>query len=303
LLITALNRSSNSQVKRGIYQYLRSTFDFERLQSVSTKAEFGDTMRAVAASSKPYFRKFCLCVLALRVHCSGSLSSILACASTENHAESIISEIVENDVTTVKLTFLSRLTDMSGKYFDTEGRGMLQLWGDMEFFTEPKISGEISFGTANFSMTAWVRTVPQFLDGYILRKRPSPGSSQSCVGWYLHRNFGLALHYGAHDFDPLSSPFETKTQVQFEAKPEAQPFEPDIYALLTMVVTSTTVQFFKNTKSIGSAPLPRPSLTDCFNGGEGTLIGDPGLELGVVRYYPFSLTSLQIEEVRPNHFH
>jgi hypothetical protein len=125
----------------------------------------------------------------------------------------------------------------------------------------------------------------------------------TCVGWYLHRNFGLALHYGAHDFDPLSSPFETKTQVQFEAKPEAQPFEPDIYALLTMVVTSTTVQFFKNTKSIGSAPLPRPSLTDCFNGGEGTLIGDPGLELGVVRYYPFSLTSLQIEEVRPNHFH
>jgi hypothetical protein len=205
---------------------------------------------------------------------------------------------------TAKLTCLLLLTDMSAKYFDTEGRGMLQLWGDMNFFTEPKISGEISFGTETFSMTSWVRTVPQFLDGYILRKRPSIGSSQSCVGWYLHRNFGPALHYGAHDFDPRSSPFETENQVQYQAKiPKGQPFEPEIYALLTLVVTPTTVQFFKNTELLGSVPLPRPFLTDCFNGGEGTLIGDPGLELGVVRYYPFSLTSLRIEEVRPKPFH
>ena len=209
-------------------------------------------------------------------------------------------EMLENDVTTAKLS-LSRVADMSANYFVTEGRGMLQLWGDMQFFTEPKLSGEINFGTKTFSMTAWVRTVPQFLDGYILRKRPSTGSSQSCVGWYLHRNFGPALHYGAHDFDPRSSPFEITTQEQYEAKtPTAQPLEPGIYALLTLVVTPTTVEFFRNTDPLGSAPLPRPSLTDCFNGGEGTLIGDPGLELGVVRYYPFSLTSLQIEEVRPN---
>ena len=211
-------------------------------------------------------------------------------------------EMLENDVTTAKLS-LSRVADMSANYFVTEGRGMLQLWGDMQFFTEPKLSGEINFGTKTFSMTAWVRTVPQFLDGYILRKRPSTGSSQSCVGWYLHSDFGPALHYGAHDFDPRSSPFEITTQEQYEVKPPtAQPLEPGIYALLTLVVTPTTVEFFRNTDPLGSAPLPRPSLTDCFNGGEGTLIGDPGLELGVVRYYPFSLTSLQIEEVRPNPF-
>jgi len=177
---------------------------------------------------------------------------------------------------------------------------VVQLWGDKEFFTGPKLSAEINFGTKEFSLTAWVRTVPQFLDGYILRKRPSPGSSLSCVGWHLHRNFGPALHYGAHDFDPRLSPFETATQQQqYEARMAAASlFEPDTYVLLTMVVYNTTVHFFKNTELLGSSPLPRPDLTDCFNGGEGTLIGDSGLELGAVRYYPFSLTTLQIEEVR-----
>jgi len=188
---------------------------------------------------------------------------------------------------------------MSANYFDTGGRGMRQLWGDMEVFTGPKLSAEINFGAQEFSLTAWVRTVPQFLDGYILRKRPSPGSSLSCVGWYLHRNYGPALHYGAHDFDPRLSPFESSTQEQYEARTaKAIPFEPHTYVLMTMVVNKTSVQFFRDTELLDSLSLPRPDLTDCFNGGEGTLIGDPGLELGVVRYYPFSLTTLQIEEVR-----
>ena len=72
LLITALNRSSNHLVKRGIYQDLESSFDFEGLLSVSSKTEYADAMRAVADSSKPYFH-------------------------------------------------------LSAKYFDTDGRGMIQV--------------------------------------------------------------------------------------------------------------------------------------------------------------------------------
>jgi hypothetical protein len=68
----------------------------------------------------------------------------------------------------------------------------------MEVFTAPKLAAEINFGTKVFSMTAWVRTVPQFLEGYILRKRPTAGSSLSCVGWHLHALTGPGLHYGAH---------------------------------------------------------------------------------------------------------
>lgn len=83
LLITALNRSSNQQVKRGIYQDLESTFDFVELQSVSSKREFGDSMRTVAVSSKQFFRKLCLCVLT--VHRASSMSCIVVRASAENH--------------------------------------------------------------------------------------------------------------------------------------------------------------------------------------------------------------------------
>jgi len=86
----------------------------------------------------------------------------------------------------------------------------------MEVFTRAKLGAEINFGTEAFSMTAWVKTVPQFLQGYvrkylhtfwflpavtgqtarswlygtylhsvqIIRKRPVSGSALSCkIRW------------------------------------------------------------------------------------------------------------------------
>ena len=35
---------------------------------------------------------------------------------------------------------------LSGEYFDSQGRGMLQLQGPMEMFTGPKLASEINFG-------------------------------------------------------------------------------------------------------------------------------------------------------------
>ena len=52
LLILALSRSSNQTTKRGIYQDLESTFDFNGLQALSSRADFKDTMGKIAASSK-----------------------------------------------------------------------------------------------------------------------------------------------------------------------------------------------------------------------------------------------------------
>jgi hypothetical protein len=86
----------------------------------------------------------------------------------------------------------------------------------------------------------------------------------------------------------------SRTQVPL-AKPV--PWEAEKFMLLTMVVSEDRVEFYRNVDYLGNSSLPRIGLTDCFNGGEGTLIGDPGLELGVVRYYPFSLTLNKIEEV------
>ena len=52
----------------------------------------------------------------------------------------------------------------------------LTMQGPMAIFQQPKLGAEIQMGTSAFSMTAWVKTVPQFLQGYILRKRPHSGS-------------------------------------------------------------------------------------------------------------------------------
>jgi hypothetical protein len=42
--------------------------------------------------------------------------------------------------------------------------------------------------------------------------------------------------------------------------------------------------------------MPRP-LTDCGNGGDGLLLGDVGLTLGQLRFYPRALTSANIQEL------
>jgi hypothetical protein len=52
LLVTALNGSSDQEIKRGIYTDLDSTFDFQSLQSLGSRDGFRDMMLDVAGSSK-----------------------------------------------------------------------------------------------------------------------------------------------------------------------------------------------------------------------------------------------------------
>jgi hypothetical protein len=52
LLLLALNRSSDQATKRGIWQDLESTFDFGEIESISSKADFRDTMLSIADNSK-----------------------------------------------------------------------------------------------------------------------------------------------------------------------------------------------------------------------------------------------------------
>ena len=42
------------------------------------------------------------------------------------------------------------------------------------------------------------------------------------------------------------------------------------------------VTFYRNLEKVGDTSMPR-QLTDCFNGLEGVLLGDAGLQLGQVR--------------------
>ena len=63
-----------------------------------------------------------------------------------------------------------------------------------------------------------------------------------------------------------------------------------------MIVTGSRVVFYHDLNLLGVSPLPR-TFTDCANNTEGILIGDAGLELGQVRFYPKELGFLQIQEI------
>ncbi len=77
------------------------------------------------------------------------------------------------------------------KYFDTGGAGSVQLNSKTILFSEPKSLGglSISIHLRSFSFTAWVRLVPEFVDGYIFRKRLLPASKMICWGEFLSLNF------------------------------------------------------------------------------------------------------------------
>ncbi len=73
--------------------------------------------------------------------------------------------------------------------------------------------------TAPFATPA-AQVTPQFLRGYVLRKRVASlgsGAALSCWGWYLTANNGPELHFGGHDFFPVA---ESPTQsVSNQARP------------------------------------------------------------------------------------
>ena len=75
----------------------------------------------------------------------------------------------------------------SSAYFDPGGAGTVELHTGTELFSESRLLGGLmlSIHLPSFSTTAWVQLVPEFLKGYIFRKRPQPAgtaSKLSCWG-------------------------------------------------------------------------------------------------------------------------
>lgn len=60
------------------------------------------------------------------------------------------------------------------------------------------------------------------------------------------------------------------------------PMQAEQFFMLTIVVDQSKVHFYRNIDYLGAADLPRP-VTDCFNDGEGLLVGDAGMELSLLR--------------------
>jgi hypothetical protein len=176
---------------------------------------------------------------------------------------------------------------LSPVYFDTLGKGDVQMIGNLEKFTKPRVlSGfDLSIVAPTISFTAWVKTTPLFQSGYIIRKRPSsfgPASALSCWAWFLDARDGPKFLLGAHDFSPRSAAHMKSKSQQDTVCPKhssgTYKQSPGTYSLLTIVINSTHAVFYKNVDLLGVATMPR-ALTDCLNP-EGILVGDADTELG-----------------------
>jgi len=192
---------------------------------------------------------------------------------------------------------------LSGSQYFVPESGSVELLLDMETFSGPKLLGglQLQIQLEEFSFTGVVKLSPQFVRGYILRKRIIPagtGSELSCWGWYLHGQKGPELHYGGHDFyaTPSNSAADASSKQEFVSLTNKTAFTANEYRLLTIVVTGTNVTFYSNLDVLGSSKMPRP-VTDCFNNLEGMLVGDTGMTIGQLSFYPKALTPTIIEEI------
>ena len=220
---------------------------------------------------------------------------------------------------------------LSNRYFRTglDGHGAgIDLLSHRQYFERPErlVTLDINVRQPSFTFTAWVKTSPSFVAGYIIRKRVgAEGKSQdlSCWGWYLSHLHGQQLHYGGHDFyyEHQSVLYRTSTSFhkdQIEVGPKhnnvTASIEPEEDVFLAMVVerdskwesqeaiqTSSpgNVSFYRNGHLMYTLSLPRP-FTDCYNFGEGPSLGDNALQLSQVRFYPFALRASQQYQVMHN---
>jgi hypothetical protein len=61
-------------------------------------------------------------------------------------------------------------------------------------------------------------------------------------------------------------------------------------------VNETHATFYQDVTLLGVKRIPRP-LTDCSSNEAKLLVGDAGMEVGQLRFYPDALTSANIEEI------
>ena len=66
--------------------------------------------------------------------------------------------------------------------------------------------------------------------------------------------------------------------------------------LLTVVINNSHARFYHNIDTLETVSMPRP-MTDCFNNQEGIFVGDTGMELGQLRFYPRALSTANVKEI------
>ena len=112
---------------------------------------------------------------------------------------------------------------------------------------------------------------------------------------------GPEFHYGGHDFfqtgpelDLYGTKINRQKQIQLGLTTPSS-IQPDEYFLATLISDGTDLFFYKNNVLLEKKRLPR-AITDCQNG-EGIVVGDPGIRLGGLRFYPGAFSLANVEEM------
>ena len=99
---------------------------------------------------------------------------------------------------------------LSNRYFTSGKHGPVTLLGPLRSFATSQVLGgvDLSIEVPSFSFTAWVRSTPQFVRGFLVQKRlvsAGDGQDLSCWGWRLDKTNGPALSFGVHDMFPTAA--------------------------------------------------------------------------------------------------
>lgn len=144
-------------------------------------------------------------------------------------------------------------------------------------------------GLTDFTLSAWVK-LPHRMQGRacLLRKPLATQRALSCWGWFHPAQF----RFGAHDFHSLS---ENSGEGEEVVRGGGEAPGPGL-SHEAVVVTNSTVAFFRNGQPLGSPQrLPR-SITDCLTP-SAIELGEAGLGLGAVEFRPRALLAAEIDEL------
>eukprot|EP00961_Rhodomonas_salina_P215417 2909515-Rhodomonas_salina.1 len=180
-----------------------------------------------------------------------------------------------------------RMQVQSSEYFSADAAQTI--FGGLQVFKETlilEVDGlKARVSSASFTFTAWV-DIGSSDGGYVVRKpMASTGLDAALSCWGLHVGETTRFDFGAHDYGGIDRGQESVL---------SSAATPRELHMQTVVVNQTHIAFYVNAQLTDAVSLSRP-ITDCAM--ESLEVGDVGMSIGEVVFYPKALSQSKIEEI------
>eukprot|EP00961_Rhodomonas_salina_P215418 2909516-Rhodomonas_salina.1 len=216
--------------------------------------------------------------------------------STADATTNQLNSITVADITTVdELKAYLRSASQSARRMQVQSsehfsEGVAQkILGPLQVLTEPlilEVDGlNAKVSSAAFTFTVWV-DIGSSDGGYVVRKpMASTGLDAALSCWGLYVGETTRFDFGAHDYGGADRGQESVLSSAATLR--------ELH-MQTVVVNQTHIMFYVNAELNSAASLSRP-VTDCAM--ESLEVGDVGMSIGEVVFYPTALSRAKIEEI------